>query len=88
MKTVYRNSFLRDLKAVRDKHLLSRVKEVIESVEQVDALSNLQSIKHLKGEKNYYRIRIGEYRIGLHLESDTVTFVRFLHRKEIYRYFP
>ena len=88
MKTLYRTSFLKDLKAVRDKQLLARVREVIETVEQADSLIDLQSLKQMKGEKKYYRIRIGEYRVGLHLENDAVTFIRFLHRKEIYRYFP
>ncbi len=60
MNTVYRSSFLKDLKAVRDKQLRSRVKEVIDKVEQAEALTNLQSIKQLKGEKQYYRIRLGE----------------------------
>jgi mRNA-degrading endonuclease RelE of RelBE toxin-antitoxin system len=34
------------------------------------------------------RIRLGEYRLGFVFESGAVTFVRCLHRKEIYRYFP
>ncbi|GIK72728.1 MAG: hypothetical protein BroJett021_17160 [Chloroflexota bacterium] len=38
--------------------------------------------------ERYYRIRVGDYRLGLALEGDTVILVRFLHRKEIYRYFP
>jgi mRNA interferase RelE/StbE len=36
----------------------------------------------------YYRIRLGDYRVGLKIENNTVCFVRFLHRKDIYRYFP
>jgi len=36
----------------------------------------------------YYRIRLGDYRIGLVVNEQTVVFVRFLHRREIYRYFP
>jgi len=35
-----------------------------------------------------YRIGIGDYRIGLILEDETLIFVRFLHRKDLYRYFP
>ena len=88
MKTTFRNSFLRDLKAVRNKQLLSRLKEVIDTVEKADVLTNLQNLKQLKGQKNYYRVRLGEYRVGLCLEGNAVTFVRFLHRREIYRYFP
>ncbi|HEY4721787.1 MAG TPA: type II toxin-antitoxin system RelE/ParE family toxin [Anaerolineae bacterium] len=48
----------------------------------------MANIKKLQGGTNYYRIRVGDYRVGLVVESDTVTFVRFLHRKDIYRYFP
>jgi len=88
VKTTFRNSFLKDLKAIRDKQLLSRVKETIELVENADSLTALHNLKPLKGEKNYYRIRIGEYRLGLAVQNDNVAFVWFLHRKEIYRYFP
>jgi mRNA interferase RelE/StbE len=45
-------------------------------------------LKKLKGGGNYYRVRVGEYRVGLVIEGDSVTFMRFLDRKEIYRYFP
>lgn len=88
MKTAFRESFARDLKLVRDKQVLSRVKRVIESVEQADSLDGLPNIKKLRGPKNYFRLRLGDYRIGVVVESDTVLFVRFLDRKDIYKYFP
>ena len=88
MKTAFRSTFIKDLKAIRDKALLSRVQEVIEAAENADTLTSLRNLKRIKGANNYYRVRIGEYRIGLYLEAEAVTFVRFLHRREIYRYFP
>jgi mRNA interferase RelE/StbE len=88
VRTSFRTSFLRDLKAIRERQLLLRVKDVIEAVENAETLANLQNLKPIKGAKNYFRIRLGEHRLGLCLEGDTVTFVRFLHRREIYRYFP
>ncbi|MCC5620529.1 type II toxin-antitoxin system RelE/ParE family toxin [Nostoc sp. CHAB 5715] len=33
-------------------------------------------------------MRVGDYRIGFTVAGDTITFVRVLHRKDIYRYFP
>ncbi|MBX6423476.1 type II toxin-antitoxin system RelE/ParE family toxin [Thermosulfurimonas sp. F29] len=45
-------------------------------------------MKKLKGYKDFYRIRIGDYRIGLQIKENKIIFVRFLHRKEIYRCFP
>lgn len=88
MRIIFRSSFLKDFKAVRDRQLLARLKQAIEQVENVNSLTSLSNVKQLKGEKNHYRIRIGEYRLALTVQDDTVTFVRFLHRKEIYRYFP
>ena len=88
MKTAFRETFARDLKGVRDKNLLQRVKESIEAVERADSLNALPNLKKLKGAKNYFRLKIGDYRIGLALENDTVVFVRFLDRKDIYKYFP
>ena len=35
-----------------------------------------------------YRIRVGDYRLGLVFDGGTMTFVRCLNRREIYRYFP
>jgi mRNA interferase RelE/StbE len=45
-------------------------------------------LKKLKTGMAYYRLRIGDYRLGMVIEGDGVKFVRLLHRSEIYRYFP
>ena len=64
------------------------VREIIGLVEQARNLQEVEDIKKLKGSDRYYRIRIGDYRIGLSVEGSIVLFVRFLHRKDIYKYFP
>lgn len=73
---------------MRDKALRERIKETIERVEEAQTLQEIGNIKKLRGGERYYRVRIGDYRLGLALEGDTVIFVRFLHRKDVYRYFP
>ena len=88
MTVRFKESFVRDLRAIKDKGLLTRVRELIELVEQAQHLGQVANLKKLRGGGNYYRIRVGDYRIGLIVEDDTVTFVRFLHRKDTYRYFP
>ena len=88
MKVEFRESFAKDLKGVKDKSLLRRAKEVIELVEQADSLTNIPNLKKLKGGRNYFRLRAGDYRFGISFENDTVIFVRFLDRKDIYKYFP
>ncbi|NJL38134.1 MAG: type II toxin-antitoxin system RelE/ParE family toxin [Leptolyngbyaceae cyanobacterium RM2_2_4] len=88
MKVEFKKSFEKDLSRIREVELLQRIQAVIEEIEAVSGLSDLTSIKKLKAEGNYYRIRLGDYRLGLSVNENTVVFVRVLHRKEIYRYFP
>ncbi len=88
MKVEFRASFAKDLRQIKDKDLLRRVKDVIERVEQAERLQDIGQFKKLKGGEDYYRIRVGQYRIGLTVTGEVVTFVRCLSRKEIYRYFP
>lgn len=88
MNLEFKASFVRDLKKIKDKNLKGRVQEVIEAFEQAHSLQEIENVKKLKGNDRYYRVRIGDYRIGLAVEKDVVTFVRLLHRKDVYRYFP
>jgi mRNA interferase RelE/StbE len=84
----FKQSFLRDLKQIKDKALLQRVQEVIEELEAADSLREVNRVVKIKGSDFYYRLRVGDYRVGLSVNDDDVTFVRFMHRKDIYRYFP
>ena len=88
MNTQFKESFIKDLRKIRDKDLLNRAKAVIETVEQAQSLGQIPNLERLKGWSRYYRIRVGDYRVGLAVEGNVVTFVRFLHRKDIYKYFP
>ena len=45
-------------------------------------------MKKLSGASGFYRIRVGDYRVGIAVEDETVEFVRVLHRRDIYRAFP
>ena len=90
MKTAFRKSFERDLKKLKkDRQMLGRIREAIEEVEgagELDELSRLQKLSG--GSGDYYRLRVGDYRVGIEMEGEVVVFVRCLHRREIYRYFP
>ena len=88
MKVEFRESFAKDLKSIRDKSVLRRTKSIIETVEKADSLTGLPNLKKLRGHLNYYRLRIGDYRIGIALQENIIVFVRILDRKDIYRYFP
>ncbi len=89
MKVKFKKSFARDLKRrANDRKLSAKVEQIIGQVDEAKDTHRISNLKKLKALGNYYRIRSGDYRIGLIIEGGTVTFVRVLHRSEIYRYFP
>lgn len=88
MRVDFKRSFAKDLKKIRSDTLRAQILSVIEHVEQASSLDELGNLKRLTSDGAYYRIRVGDYRIGLLLDDQTVVFVRFLHRRDIYRYFP
>jgi mRNA interferase RelE/StbE len=42
----------------------------------------------MQGAVNRYRIRVGDYRIGIEISDNSIEIIRTMHRKEFYRYFP
>ena len=88
MRIAFEASFARDLKRVKDEQLLRRVEQVIGEIKAATELSDIKRLGKLKGHDTFYRIRLGDYRIGIEVLEDKVILVRILHRKDIYRYFP
>lgn len=88
MKTTFTDSFAKDLERIKDRTTRQRVAALITAVEQAPSTDEMVHLKRLKSTERAYRIRLGDYRVGVLIDGDTVRFVRFLHRKEIYRYFP
>jgi mRNA interferase RelE/StbE len=88
VKVEFRTSFLKDITKIKSKAILKGIKDTIENVEDTEDFQKISDLKKLKGGDHYYRIRVNEYRIGLSIAGDTWVFVRCLHRKDIYRYFP
>ncbi|MFN9174708.1 MAG: type II toxin-antitoxin system RelE family toxin [Synechocystis sp.] len=88
MKVYFTKVFTKDLSRFRDAKILARVKDLIQTIETLNNLGDIDNLKKLQGHEIYYRIRVGNYRLGMKIEQEKVTFMRFLHRREIYRYFP
>ena len=88
MIVTFRKSFEKDLNKLRDADLLRKIQAIIEESEAAVNFVDINNLKKLKADGNYYRIRVGNYRIGLILDKTEIVFVRVLHRKEMYRYFP
>ena len=81
-------SLEKDLSKITDQIIIKKLHSIIISIQKSSKLSEINNIKKLKGTKNFYRIRIGNYRLGIVYQNKTIEIIRLLHRKDIYRYFP
>jgi len=88
MEVRFERSFYRDLKRIRDKKTLQRLEHLIEEAKEAPSLMEIRNLAKLQGYENFYRVRIGEWRVGLAFVEGKLVFVRVLHRRDIYRYFP
>jgi len=81
-------SFSRDVDALPDAKLRLRLREVLLGIEVAERIQQVPNVKKMKGHAKAFRVRVGEYRLGLFVDGHTVQLVRFLHRREVYRWFP
>ena len=88
MKVEVQKSFEKDIEKISNKKLAEQVQAVIQELEDCKSLSEIHHAKKMKAKGNYYRIRIGNFRLGLKQEQQTLTLLRFMDRKDIYTYFP
>lgn len=88
MKVHFGDKFEKDIRQIGDVGLNKRIKRIVMLLEQKENISQLSQVKKLEGFKEYYRIRIGDYRLGIKKIEGGVVLLRCLHRKDIYRVFP
>ena len=89
MEVEYSSNVTRDLRRIRSAELRRRIDRRIAELEAASKLSDISGIKRLESQGGrYYRIGVGDYRLGMALEGDTVVLVRFMHRRDVYRHFP
>ncbi len=89
MEVQYREAFLKDLKQLKSSTSYERIYELaFTTLEAINTLEEISNIKAMRGSAGRYRIRIGDYRIGIEVNGDIIEVLRVLHRREFYRYFP
>lgn len=87
---LHKKTFLKELKklpiGVRGKveHLSFNI------LPDIETLADIKGLEKLVGYENYYKVRFGDYRVGIaiDIEKKVIVCCRVLHRKEIYRYYP
>ncbi len=82
----YKKIFLKELASIPKS---SRVRMESDVFDEDDNLI-LNKCEKLKGYKDKFKIRYGDYRIGITInrKSNEIVFERVAHRKDIYKLFP
>lgn len=88
MKIRVNKVFLKELVKIPNSERIKVEKLLFIEVENYKEIRQIPNISKLKGHSGYFKIRFGDYRIGLKYDKDTLIFERVMHRKDIYRFFP
>jgi len=81
--------FLKELASLPD-NVQKRIEVIVFQELKSDNPFSLGYIEKMKGYSDKYKIRVGDYRIGISVDSfnKRITCQRVAHRREIYRIFP
>lgn len=75
MNTEYLPTFIKDLKNLKSTSVYDSIKKLVtQDILAYRSLTEIPNIKKIKGAKNAYRLRIGDYRVGFFLEEDKIIF--------------
>jgi mRNA interferase RelE/StbE len=89
MKVEFDKSFDKSLEKIRDKSLFPKIERIINNLEKAKSIADIPNLKKLSGFKDYYRIRIGDYRLGIEkINNTTLRLIIIANRKDIYKLFP
>ena len=87
MEVRYTTQFDRELRRIRNIELRRRVEQLIEELKSASTIVEVRNAAKMTGSDRHYRIRVGDYRLGLEVDGTTAILLRIGHRREIYRYF-
>ncbi|KOR32111.1 hypothetical protein TI05_09340 [Achromatium sp. WMS3] len=88
MQIEYKKKFLKELAKLPDKDSKPIEDFVFEKLPTYETLGEVGKIEKIQGYKNYFKMRFGDYRLGLKIDNQIVYIMTVKHRKEIYRFFP
>ena len=88
MHTEYLAKFSKDINRIKSAKTKKAILDCILQVKSANSIKEINNLKPLIGHKGAYRIRLGQYRLGIFIEGDIVQLARIAHRKDIYKLFP
>ena len=87
MKTVDTRKFRKNLEKLPPSDQIS-VLDALDAIELAESFSEVRHLKPLKGHKNFYRLRVGNYRIGLFWTGEVFSIEDVGPRGDFYKRFP
>jgi len=88
MEVEYRKKFLKELAKLPAEYSKAIEEFVFDDLPNFSSLSEIGKVEKMTGYKNYFKIRFGNYRVGIKKENDCIIIETVKHRREIYKYFP
>ena len=88
MKIIFLSTFLKDIEKIKDPKTARKIEKLISTLKQAASLEDVSNVKKMKGYSISYRIKSGNYRMGVYKELDHIELARFLKREDIYKVFP
>jgi len=88
MKVEYRKRFLKELAQLPKNPRTEVEKFVFEVLPEAATLALIGKVEQMKGYKHFFKVRFGNYRLGLQLVDEVLIVEIIAHRKEVYKFFP
>lgn len=88
MNVILSDEFIKSFEKLNNPSLQKKLNQLIDKVEAAAIISDISGLKKLVGFTVHYRIRMGDYRIGVTIIANDVRLMVIAHRKDIYDIFP
>ncbi len=90
MRVFFEPAFIKDFESL-EPEIKHRTRAIcLDDIARARSIGDIfkNDVKQMAGWKRYYRVRVGDYRIGFRVDEGAVVFLRVLHRKDMYKHFP
>lgn len=74
MKILYQKRFLKELAKIPSKQRTQIEEFVFEKINSISSIQESNKIEKMKSYSGYYKIRFGQYRVGLKYKNNEITF--------------
>jgi len=88
MQVEFRKKFLKELSKLPTQYQNNIEEFIFNKLPECGSISEIGKIEKMRGYKDYFKIRFGDYRVGIKKENNIIIVETVKHRREIYKFFP